>query len=242
MNKKNGEHETKQSKTPLIISGLILLGLVTSYFVIPEVNHFLKDSYETLTSENEERISEWVSRLGFWGPFFIILSMTLQMFLLIIPSPLLIVVSILAYGPYLGTLIAISAIMVASTIGFFIGKYLGQVTIDRLIGRKKEKKLEFYVERYGGWAVFITRLTPLLSNDAISFVAGILRMGYWKFIGFTLAGITPLTILIAWFGENNERLKNGLIWISGISFVIFIVYIIYDRKKNPINKKANRQS
>ena len=240
MNEKNGPEETKQSKIPLIISGIILSGIIISYFVIPEVQHFLKDSYDTLTSGNEGRISEWVSRLGFWGPLFIIFSMSLQMFLLIIPSPLLIVVSVLAYGPYWGTVIAICAILVASTIGFFVGKYLGEVTIDKLIGPKKENKLEFYVKRYGGWAVFIARLTPLLSNDAISFVAGILRMGYWKFTGATLAGITPLTILIAWFGENNDRLKNGLIWISGIRLAIFIVYVIYDRKKNPINKKQTK--
>ena len=241
MSDNNEEQGTKQSKLPLIISGIIIAGLVTAFFTIPAVNNFFEEAYYTLTSGNEDRISNWVDNLGFWGPFFIIVAMTLQMFLLIIPSPLLIVVSVLAYGPYWGSLISISAILVASTIGFFIGKYLGEVTIDKLIGRKKEKQMEFYVERYSGWAVFITRLTPLLSNDAISFVAGILQMGYWKFIIATLAGITPLTILIAWFGENNQRLKNGLIWVSVISLVIFIIYVIYDRKNNPVNKKAGAQ-
>jgi uncharacterized membrane protein YdjX (TVP38/TMEM64 family) len=82
--------------------------------------------------------------------------------------------------------------------------------------------------------VFITRITPLLSNDAISFVSGILGMNYWKFIAATIGGITPLVILMAWFGENNERLKNGLIWTSVVSFAILIAWIIIDRKKNPV--------
>lgn len=242
MNENKVDQGRKQSKLPLIISGLIVAGLVASYFFIPAVNSFLKEAYNTLISGNEDRISQWVDNLGFWGPFFIIVAMTLQMFLIVIPSPLLIVVSVLAYGPYWGSLIAISAILVASTTGFFIGKILGEAAIDRLIGHKKEKQLEFYVERYSGWAVFITRLTPLLSNDAISFVAGILRMGYWKFIAATVAGITPLTVLIAYFGENNQRLKSGLIWVSAVSLVIFVAYIIYDRKKNPANKKAGSQN
>ncbi|HKJ78975.1 MAG TPA: TVP38/TMEM64 family protein [Prolixibacteraceae bacterium] len=240
MDDKNNTQDTKQSKKPLIISALVLAGAVASYFFIPEVNGFLNEAWNTLTSGNEEMISNWVDNLGFWGPLFIVLAMTLQMFLLVIPSPLLVVVSVLAYGPFWGSLIAISAIMVASTTGYFIGKYLGQNTIDRLIGHKKEQQLEFYVERYGSWAVFITRLTPLLSNDAISLVAGILRMNYWKFILATLAGITPLTVLIAYFGENNERLKNGLIWVSAISLVIFVAYVIFDRKKNPVNQKQNK--
>ena len=91
------------------------------------------------------------------------------------------------------------------------------------------------MEKYGFWAVIITRLAPFLSNDAISFVGGILRMGYWKFIGATLAGILPLAALIGYLGENRERLKSGLIRVSVISLVLFIGYVIYNRKKNPYN-------
>ncbi len=234
-------NQGKQSKLPLIISGIILAGLVISFFAIPAVNSFFKEAFNTLTSGNEDKISKWVHKLGFWGPFFIILSMTLQMFLIVIPSPLLIVVSVLAYGPYWGSVISIAAVALASTVGYFIGKYLGMAVIDRLIGHKKEQKIEFYVSRYGFWAVIITRLAPVLSNDAISFVGGILRMNYWKFMGATLTGIIPLTVLIAYFGENNQRLKSGLIWTSAISLVFFIAYVIYDRKKNPVGKENSGQ-
>ncbi len=240
--KKDNNEGQKQSKWPLILSGIILAAIVISYFTIPEVKSFFTEAWEVLTSEDEERISSWVGELGFWGPFFIVLTMTLQMFLIVIPSPLLMVVAVLAYGPYWGVAISILAIFVASSVGYAIGKYLGKVTIDKIIGHKKEKKLEFYVERYGVWAVIITRLAPMLSNDAISFVGGILRMGYWKFIGATMAGITPLAILIAYFGENNDRLKSGLIWTSVVSLVLFIIYIIYDHKKNPVNKEMKKQN
>ncbi|WP_373055639.1 TVP38/TMEM64 family protein [Zunongwangia sp. H14] len=87
------------------------------------------------------------------------------------------------------------------------------------------------MEDYGFWAVIIARVSPVLSNDATSFVAGLLRMGYWKFIAATLAGIIPLTGAIAYLGGNFQRLKSGLIWISAVSLVLLIIYIIYDRKK-----------
>ncbi len=236
MNNNSEVSNRGQSYWPLIISGFIIAAAVLSFFIIPEVNRFLKEAYNILTSENEERISAWVENLGIWGPLFVISAMTLQMFFLVIPSPLLILISVLAFGPGWGSILAILAIIVASTIGYFIGKYIGQAFIIRLIGNKKERKLAFYVDRYGVWAVVITRLTPLLSNDAISFVSGILHMNYWKFIGATIAGITPLVLLMAWFGENNDRLRSGLIWISIISLGILIGYIIFNRKKNPINK------
>ncbi len=66
--------------------------------------------------------------------------------------------------------------------------------MKKILGTKTEGKIANFIDDYGFWAVFITRLNPFLSNDAISFVAGMLRMGYWKFISATLAGIAPLTI------------------------------------------------
>lgn len=222
----------KQSKWPLLISILILSAAVASYYFIPSVHESVNRGYDTLTSGDEARISEWVGRLGFWGPLVIIAAMIVQIFLLVVPSPLLMVVAVLAYGPTWGAVISVVAVFFASSIGYFIGRYLGVVTIYRLIGEKKEKQMEFYIERYGFWAVFITRLSPLLSNDAISLVSGILRMNYWKFIAATVGGITPLAVLIAYFGENNDRLKSGLIWTTVISAAFFAGYIIYDRRKN----------
>lgn len=232
MENQEPDQEIKQSRAVLIISLIIIAGLISSYFLVPEIRDFLRNAYKVLTSENESRISGWVNDLGFWGPVFIVSTMIAQMFLLVIPSPLLMVVAVLAYGPVWGVLISITAIFFASTIGYWIGRLLGVNTIFKLIGSKKEKQIEAYVERYGYWAVIITRLAPMLSNDAISFVGGILKMKYWRFIGATLIGITPLAILIAYFGENNDRLKSGLIWTSVVSLLIFVVYVIWDHKKH----------
>ncbi len=223
--------ENKKSRLPLILSIILFAAVIGSYFLIPDVKNFLQEAYRTLTSEDEERISSWVEQLGLWGPAFIIIAMSLQMFLLVIPSPLLIVISVLAYGPVMGSILSIIAVGIASTLGFFIGKYLGEAFITKLIGKKKEEKITELVDRYGTWAVFITRITPVLSNDAISFASGILQMKFLKFIGATLAGITPLTLLIAYFGETNDRLKWGLFLVSLISLVFLAIYIIYDRKK-----------
>jgi uncharacterized membrane protein YdjX (TVP38/TMEM64 family) len=228
----------KQSKWPLVASLTLILGLLAAYFFISPFQAFVDEAYRILTSENEQKISQWVNELGPWGPVFIIVIMIVQMFLFVIPSPLLMVVSVLAYGPIWGSIIAIASVLAASTIGYWIGRFLGVVTIYKLIGERKEKKLESYVEKYGFWAVVVVRLSPLFSNDAISFVGGILRMGYKKFIFATFAGITPLTILIAYFGENNDRLKTGLIIITAISLVALIFYIIYDKKKKR-KAKAN---
>ncbi|WP_424493491.1 TVP38/TMEM64 family protein [Salinimicrobium sp. GXAS 041] len=220
----------KQSKAPLYISAAVILALVLSYFFIPQVQDFMSNGWDVLTSGDKVRTREWVSQFGWLGPVMIILVMILQMFLLVIPTPILMVVSILAYGPIWGSIILFVAVFLASSIGYFIGRYFGPVIVEKLIGGKTEKKISSFIDDYGFWTVIVVRLSPFLSNDAISFVGGVLKMGYWRFIGATMLGISPLIIFIAYLGGNYERLKTGLIWTSIISIVLFVLFVWWDKK------------
>lgn len=220
----------QKSKLPLIVSAGIVAVLVLAYFFIPSVNNFLTEAWDVLTSDDKARIEAWVENFGWVGPFVLILTMVLQMFLLVIPTILLMVAAILAYGPLWGSLLILVAVYAASSVGYVLGSYFGQFFTDRILGRKTEKKIEVFVEDYGFWAVAITRFNPFLSNDAISFVAGVLKMGYWKFIGATLVGIVPLTVYIAFIGQSIDQLKSGLLWGSLTSLIVFGAYLYWDKK------------
>lgn len=221
----------KKSKAPLYISIGIIAAVVLSYFFIPQVQEFLDTGWNVLTSGDKERTRQWVSQFGWFGPVVIILTMIVQMFLIVIPTPILMVVAVIAYGPIWGSLILLAAIFLASSFGYFIGRYFGPVIVEKLIGPKSEKKISSFIDDYGFWTVIVIRLSPFLSNDAISFVGGVLKMGYWKFIGATMLGISPLIIFIAYLGGDYERLKTGLIWTSIISLVLFIAFVWWDKTK-----------
>ncbi|MUH36871.1 TVP38/TMEM64 family protein [Zobellia amurskyensis] len=220
----------KKSKWPVYLS-LIALGLlVASYFTVPSIESFFNEAWQVLTSGNQKEVENWVAQFGAWGPIILIVAMIAQMFMVIVPSIMLMVASILAYGPVWGSVIILVAVFLASSVGYTIGKFLGQDRVQRIIGKGTEKKVTDFLENYGFWAVIITRLNPFLSNDAISFVGGILRMGYWKFIGATLIGIAPLTLFIAILGKSTNSMRTGLLWGSLISLAIFLGYVWYDKK------------
>lgn len=227
---KNNNRISKQ-KWPLYLSLLLIVAIIASYFLISDVQHFLNNTWDVLTSNDEQRIKNWVNDFGWLGPVVLILAMVVQMFLIVIPTLLLMVVSILAYGPIWGSLIIITAVFSASSVGYLIGNYFGQNIVIKLLGQKTNNKIESFIENYGFWAVVITRLNPFLSNDAISFVGGMLKMGYWRFIGATLIGILPLTLFIAIVGESTESLKTGLLWGSLICLVAFGIYLVWDKRK-----------
>ncbi len=225
------EKNVNQSKLPLYISlGLITL-IVLAYFLIPSAQNFLDEAWGVLTSGDNNRIQQWFKDFGWMAPVLLIIAMVAQMFLIVIPTIALMVVSILAYGPIWGSLIVFIAVFTASSVGYFIGRYFGPVIVEKIIGHKSEKKVADFLEDYGFWAVFITRLNPFLSNDAISFVGGILKMGYWKFISATIIGIAPLTIFIAILGKSTQGLKTGLLWGSIISLILFGGYVYWDKRK-----------
>lgn len=225
------ENDIKQSKLPLILSIAGIGALIAAYFIFPEYQQFMDEAFAVLTSGDKARITGWVSQFGFWGPFIIILAMVAQMFLLVIPTVLLMVISVVAFGPVWGSAFTLAGIVTASSIGYAIGAYLGAAAVSKMIGSKTEQKIEEYVHKYGSGAVIITRISPFLSNDAISFVCGLVRMGYWKFMKATLIGILPLVLLIAFLGESNDRMIKGLIWVSAVSLAGFVAYILYDRSR-----------
>jgi uncharacterized membrane protein YdjX (TVP38/TMEM64 family) len=220
----------KKSKKPLYLSLLLIAAIILSYFFIPEVKYFLDNAWEVLTSDDQQRIQVWVDQFGWFGPAMIILIMTIQMFLIVVPTWLLMIVAVVAFGPIWGGTILFMAVFLASSLGYFIGRYLGPAIVEKIIGPSTGNKISEFIEDYGFWTVVVVRLSPFLSNDAISFVGGVLKMGYWKFIGATMLGISPLIIFIAYLGENTERLKTGLIWTSVISLLLFVGFIWWDKK------------
>lgn len=235
-NKARENGNVEKSKLPLYLSILLVVAIAGAYFFIPQVQEFFNEAWSVLTSDDEERIKSWVDGFGWFGPVVLVLAMIAQMFLLVVPTILLMVVSILAYGPFWGSVIIFASVFSASSVGYFIGSYFGDALVTRIIGKKSEKKIARFLDNYGFWAIIVTRINPFLSNDAISFVGGVLRMGYWKFIGASMVGIAPLTVYIAIMGESTDSLKTGLLWGSLVSLVVFGLYVWWDKRKGQKSK------
>lgn len=231
--------EPQPSTLPLIFTGYLVILAVGSYFRYPEFHDFVNTAYEVLASGENERIQSWVHQFGAWGPAVVVAGMILQMFLFVIPTLVLMIASVLAYGPFWGLALIMVSVFAASSIGFWIGRWFGPVTVQKMVGTEKVEKIENLVNRYGFWVIVVTRLSPILSNDAISFVGGLLRMQYPKFIGATLAGTLPLATILAFVGKDTSNIETPLILLSGLSLAGVGAYIYQDHQKR---KSADGES
>lgn len=228
-NKKQHKKEKPDSKWPLLLSIGLIAALVASYFLFPRFQAGVNEAFAVITSEDRERIQQWVKQFGVLGPIVLIASMSAQMFMLFIPNILLFMIAIICYGPVWGTLISLAGIFASSSLGFYIGRKLGPRAIDRFVSETTQDKICVFVERYGVKAIAIARLSSL-SSDALGFVAGILEMNYKKYIIATMCGIAPVILLLAIYGQSG-KIEKALIWIAGISLVLLVGYIIFDKKK-----------
>lgn len=215
-----------------IISGILILGLVAFYFYDSDFQKEVKEVWRVLMSDDREFIKEYMKRFGIWGPIALVIFIVLQMFLIIFPSWLPIIVGVLAYGFWMGVFLNLVGVGIASTIGYFIGGRLKSI----LFRKKKLKKMDFWISNYGFGTVILFRVSPFFSNDGISFLAGIFRMDFKKFMLATYCGMIPLSLAVGYFSKDLDRLENGLYWVGGVGAVLYAAYIYMDYKKR---KKKN---
>lgn len=221
-----------QKYLSFIVSGGIIIFLVILYFTHPPFQNAVKEAWNVLLSEDRERIQAYVKQFGIWGPVAIIVFIVLQMFLIIFPSWLPIIVGVLAYGFWWGILINLLGVGIASTIGYFIGR-----RIKGIVSNDKYEKWKYWVNHYSFGTVVLFRTSPFFSNDAIAFIAGIFRMDFKRFMLATYAGMVPLSFAVAYFSRDIDRLENGLYWIGGVGAVLYGIYIYLDYKRKKKHDK-----
>lgn len=206
-------------------------GIAAAYLLSPSVRGFAHEAARVLSSGDLERIRGWLQGFGPWSLVVIIAILTIQPLLVVVPSVLMMIVAVLAYGPLWGGSLAWGGSILAALVGYGLGWSLHPVTVDRLIGRDAERRIEDALERYGFWSVVLFRVSPVLSTDAISIVAGLLEMRLDRYLLATALGFLPLAGAIALLGRDLEQLESILLWGTIASVTALALYIAFDRAR-----------
>lgn len=108
--------------------------------------------------------------------------------------------------------------VVGALVGYAIGAWGGRPLLDRYgryvgIAPDDLDRADRWFERWGGWAVFLGRMVPLV-RTFVSYPAGIARMPIGRFVLFSTLGSLPwnLGLIGAGFvvGENYEQIEATL--------------------------------
>jgi membrane protein DedA with SNARE-associated domain len=177
-----------------------------------------------------------ISAGGYWG---IVLLMAIESACIPLPSEVIMPFS--GYLVYIGRFnlfwVATAGAFgcnVGSVVAYYLGYYGGRPLVERygryiLLSEKELQWADRFFEKYGDWAVFISRLLPVV-RTFIALPAGIARMKQLRFHVFTFVGSWPWCFALAWIGmklgeqwNTDPRLKA---WFHRFDAVILAVMLL----------------
>lgn len=147
-----------------------------------------------------ELLPAWVATAGVFGPLAIIALMTLAIVASPLPSAPIALVAGAAYGHAAGTVYVALGAELGALAAFLIARYLGRDSVERLLGDKAGYGL-LGSQNALTLTVFVSRLLPFISFDAMSYAAGLSRLHLRRFLLATLAGIIPASFVLAHLGS-----------------------------------------
>jgi uncharacterized membrane protein YdjX (TVP38/TMEM64 family) len=173
---------------------------------------------------------------GAWGVMLYVVLYAVRP-LILFPSTILTLAGGFVFGPVLGVIYTIIASNISSTIAFYVGRFFGEGLFGEETLKVSEtfRVLEKYVKRMreNSFETVMTMRFIFLPYDAVSYLAGFLRIHYWAFILATALGSIPGTMAFIGFGASIETFNGVLPKLNpvtlGFSFAIFVVSILLSR-------------
>jgi membrane protein DedA with SNARE-associated domain len=141
-------------------------------------------------------------------------------------------------------------------VGWAIGRYGGRPYLERHgrwlhLDEERLDRAERWFERWGDWAVFLGRITPLV-RSFVSIPAGVLEMRFWRYVVLTLAGSAVWCFAFAaagWAaGANWTRIHHAssvadyLVVAAAIVVVVWVAFRWARRRRIPKDSVPSAES
>jgi uncharacterized membrane protein YdjX (TVP38/TMEM64 family) len=146
--------------------------------------------------------------------------------LLSIPMTLLVVVSVVTFGPWLGGIFAHAGGTLSALAAYAIGNRLGRTAVRRFAG-SGINRLSRRMGRRGIATVVFLRIVPVAPFTIINLVAGASHISLRDFAIGTLLGLLPGIIALAAFTDGIQRtlrrpVDENLIWLAVVVAAILV--------------------
>ncbi len=210
----------------LILGVLVLCALAAIYWLL-----HVTGTLTTITDKSA--IYERIVGLGAWGPLIIIFLMTLAILISPIPSAPIALAAGAAYGHWWGTLYVLLGAEAGAMAAFGVARLVGHDTVHRWFGERLSVGL-FGSQNALMVIVFVSRALPFMSFDMVSYAAGLTVLSTWRFAIATLAGVAPISFLIAHFGSEmatgeSERILLSALALGGLTLIPVVAALVRER-------------
>jgi uncharacterized membrane protein YdjX (TVP38/TMEM64 family) len=152
-----------------------------------------------------ERIIGWARavRGTGWAPIAVMLVYTPAAFVMF-PRPLLTLLTVIAFGPWLGFAYGMAGILLSALATYYAGRVMKASTVERLAGQKLEP-VRKTLRKHGLAAMTAIRIVPAAPFALEGILAGAMRLKLWHYMLGTFIGMTPGVLATSVFGDQITR-------------------------------------
>jgi uncharacterized membrane protein YdjX (TVP38/TMEM64 family) len=163
---------------------------------------WLLAAWRTLDADSIAGVAAYVRGFGLWAPAISLLLMLLQAVIAPLPGSIVAAANGVIFGVWWGTLLSWVGGLLGATASFWLARLLGQRVVERWFSRARLERMEAIGASQGFWLVLLARLTPLVSFDLISYLAGLSTISFGRFMLATAIGMLPGTF--AWTALGHD--------------------------------------
>jgi len=181
-----------------------------------------------------ERVMGWaqLARETPWAPVALALAYT-PAALVLFPRPVITVLLVIAFGPWLGIAYAAAGILIAALVTYYIGRALPRGALRKVAGDKAEA-VGKGARRHGVLSVLAFNLLPVPPFAVQNMIAGAARIKVWEYAAGTLLSLIPALVVAAVLGDQiAAALDDGADvswWAVGGMLAVFFAVTFFIRR------------
>jgi uncharacterized membrane protein YdjX (TVP38/TMEM64 family) len=219
------------------VMGILVVGLLGGIYLI------LKETGARDAICSCDTVQGYITSLGFYGPLAVIGLMLTAVVLSPIPSAPIALAAGMAYGHTWGTIYIVIGAELGAIVAFTISRVFGYEILHRWFGNQISIGV-LKSQRFLTLVVFAGRLLPFISFDVLSYAAGLTSLKFWRFALATLAGIIPISFLLAHFGRELRStdmysITLTVLALGTITLIPIIVKTIQAHRKQKTRKSLS---
>lgn len=214
----------RQYSTSLFL--IILVLIATGAFVAhPDM---WRSVVHLVTLKRITELQTFVQKLGVWGPILVILLMIFHS-VTFVPSEVITITAVVLFGPVLGVVYAWIGSMLGAYLSFFLARGFGRPIVDRFVPKRLLDRFDMFFEHEGLKGIFILRLIPLVSFNALNYASGLTNMTFWDFTWTTGLGILPAGILVALLYQSTVGEKYAFVGLTIVGLALLVGLVVRSR-------------
>ena len=158
--------------------------------------------------------------------------------LVVAPITVLIVATVVAFGPLLGFTYALLGCLMSAALTYAIGFFMGRNTVRRVAGAQV-RRLSRRLARHGLTAILLVRILPVAPFTVVNIMAGASEVRFRDFILATFLGMLPGLLVMTFFGDRVEsvirdpKAESIIILASLVVAILLIMAWLHRRFVKP---------